>query len=69
MRVFDRLIRELLRHLENLRSYLEQTVPTLAPGFDCGGAGAVAWPRVSLDDWRWREADLPFEIPHLAGLQ
>jgi hypothetical protein len=64
----DRAIRETLVNPENLREFLEQAVPQLAPGFDCAQARLLTR-ELPLPDWRRREADLPFEIPYRMGDQ
>jgi hypothetical protein len=58
----DRAIRQSLRHPEHLRALMEQAVPDLADGFDYPRARLIDR-EFPLDDWRRREADLPFEIP------
>jgi hypothetical protein len=62
----DRAIREALRHPANLRSFLHQVVPALAGRFDCERRRLLDR-EFPLDDWRRREADLPFEIPYRLG--
>src|SRR5436305_6960137 len=62
----DRVIRESLHHPANLRAFLQQAVPDLAAGFDCDRARLLDR-EFPLDDWRRREADLPFEIPYRMG--
>ncbi len=62
----DRTIREALQNPENLRQFLEQAVPELAAGFDCTRARLLDR-EFPLEDWRRREADLPFEIPYRLG--
>ncbi len=62
----DRMMRQTLTHPDNLRSLLLQVVPHLAAGFDCGKARLLER-EFPLDDWRHREADLPFEIPYRLG--
>src|SRR6266705_533076 len=62
----DRMIRQALRHPANLRAFLRQAVPTLADGFDCDRARLLDR-EFPLEDWRRREADLPFEIPYRVG--
>lgn len=62
----DRALREALRHPANLRAFLRQSVPALADGFDCDRCHFLP-PQFPLDDWRRREADLPFEIPYRLG--
>src|SRR4051812_32682338 len=62
----DRVIREALQHPDNLRAFLRQAVPALADGFDCERRRFLS-PQFPLDDWRRREADLPFEIPYRLG--
>ena len=51
---------------EHLRTFLEDAVPTLAADFDCARARLLDR-EFPLDDWRLREADLPFEIPYRQG--
>jgi hypothetical protein len=62
----DRMIREALRHPANLRAFLRQSVPALADGFDCDRRRLLDR-EFPLDDWRRREADLPFEVPYRLG--
>jgi hypothetical protein len=62
----DRIIRQALRHPANLRAFLHQAVPALADGFDCDRHRLLDR-EFPLDDWRRREADLPFEIPFRLG--
>ncbi|HZU39381.1 MAG TPA: Rpn family recombination-promoting nuclease/putative transposase [Gemmataceae bacterium] len=64
----DRVIRQALCHPANLHAFLKQTVPALAEGFDCERR-RVLEREFPLDDWRRREADLPFEIPYRLGDQ
>jgi predicted transposase YdaD len=59
----DRIIRESLRHPASLREFLQHAVPDLAAGFDCQRARLIDR-EFPLEDWRRREADLPFEIPY-----
>src|SRR5947209_13372822 len=59
-------MRQSLQHPEHLRTFLLQAVPDLAGGFDCDRARLLDR-EFPLDDWRHREADLPFEIPYRAG--
>jgi hypothetical protein len=62
----DRMIRQALSHPANLRSFLQQAVPGLADGFDCERLHLLDR-EFPMDDWRTREADLPFEIPYRLG--
>jgi hypothetical protein len=62
----DRAVRQALRHPANLRAFLQQAVPALADGFDCERARLLDR-EFLLDDWRRREADLPFEVPYRLG--
>jgi hypothetical protein len=64
----DRAIRQALPHPDNLRAFLRQTVPTLADDFICERA-LLLQREFPLDDWRYREADLPFEVPYRLGDQ
>jgi hypothetical protein len=64
----DKVLRDSLRHPEHLRTFLEQAVPQFATGFDCGRARLLDR-EFPLDDWRRREADLPFEIPYRVGTE
>ena len=64
----DRVFRRSLRHPEHLRAFLQQAAPDLAAGFDCDRARLLDRD-FPLDDWRRREADLPFEIPYRVGDQ
>jgi hypothetical protein len=64
----DHVLRQSLRHPANLQAFLEQAVPTLAAGFDCSQARLLERD-FPLDDWRHREADLPFEIPYRCGTE
>jgi len=65
-RLADRVIRQALQHPANLRAFLHQAVPALAGGFDCE-RGCLLEREFPLDDWRRREADLPFEVPYRLG--
>jgi hypothetical protein len=62
----DRVIRQALQHPANLRAFLHQAVPALAGGFDCE-RGRLLEREFPLDDWRRREAGLPFEAPYRLG--
>jgi hypothetical protein len=62
----DRIIRKSLQHPANLRAFLSRAVPDLAGGFDCERARLLDR-EFPLEDWRRREADLPFEIPYRVG--
>src|SRR3954451_23307075 len=64
----DKAIRDSLTPPDNLRQFLEQAVPHLAPAFDCRRARLLTR-EFPLEDWRRREADLPFEIPYRIGDQ
>src|SRR5271157_1949939 len=64
----DRAIRQALHHPANLRAFLHQCVPALADGFDCHRCRLLDR-EFPLDDWRRREADLPFEVPYRLGDQ
>jgi hypothetical protein len=64
----DRIIRQALRHPANLRAFLRQAVPALADGFDCDRCRLLDR-EFPLDDWRRREADLPFEVPYRLGTE
>jgi hypothetical protein len=62
----DRVIREAMLHPANLRAFLHQAVPELADGFDCERS-RLLHREFPMDDWRHREADLPFEVPYRVG--
>src|SRR5438132_12985475 len=62
----DRAVRKALQSPDNLRTFLRQAVPDLADGFDCARARLLERD-LPLEDWRRREADLPFEIPYRSG--
>jgi hypothetical protein len=64
--LLDRMIRQSLRHPDNLRALLGQAVPDLAGNFDCTRANLLER-EFPLDDWRHRETDVPFEIPFQLG--
>jgi hypothetical protein len=64
----DRAIRDSLRYPEHLQALLQEAVPNLAAGFDCQRARLLDR-EFPLDDWRRREADLPFEIPYRFGVE
>src|SRR5207244_2258068 len=64
----DRALRASLRHPDNLRALLRQAVPDLAEGFDYSRARLLERD-LPLEDWRGREADLPFEMPYRVGDQ
>jgi predicted transposase YdaD len=59
----DRILRRSLLQPANLRDFLRAAVPQLADGFVCEQARLLDR-EFFLDDWRRREADLPFEIPY-----
>ncbi len=59
----DQVIRESLQHPASLREFLQDVVPHLAAGFDCERARLIDR-EFPMEDWRSREADLPFEIPY-----
>ncbi|HEY7315518.1 MAG TPA: Rpn family recombination-promoting nuclease/putative transposase [Gemmataceae bacterium] len=59
----DQVIRESLQHPASLREFLQDAVPHLAAGFDCERARLISR-EFPMEDWRSREADLPFEIPY-----
>src|SRR5262249_1163499 len=58
----DRAIRQALQHPEHLQTLLQQAIPELADHFDCQRRRLLDR-EFPLEDWRRREADLPFEIP------
>jgi hypothetical protein len=62
----DRVVRQALRHPDNLRAFLRQVVPALADNFDYQRLRLLDR-EFPLKDWRRREADLPFEIPYRLG--
>ena len=64
--VLDRLVRESLLNTDNLRAFLSRAVPALADQFLCERARLMDR-EFPVDDWRRREADLPFEIPYRCG--
>jgi hypothetical protein len=64
--VADRMIRESLKHPENLRAVIEEAVPELAAAFEFSQAELLDR-YFPVDDWRCREADLPFRIPYRVG--
>src|SRR5579872_5574327 len=64
--LMDRMIRDTLRDPENLHDFLSRALPDLAAGFDYARARLID-PEFTLEDWRRREADLPFEIPYRTG--
>jgi hypothetical protein len=59
----DRVIRQSLGNPANLRDVLRHAVPPVADGFVCEQARLLDREFV-VDDWRRREADLPFEFPY-----
>jgi hypothetical protein len=65
----DRYLRKTLSDPANLRDFLQQAVPQLAAGFIYEQARLLDR-EFPTEDWRQREADLPFEIPYrtAAGL-
>ncbi len=65
----DRVIRQSLRHPAHLRAFLEAAVPLLAPGFVWCEKARLLDREFPMDDWRRREADLPFEIPYRLGTE
>ncbi|MGF1582726.1 MAG: Rpn family recombination-promoting nuclease/putative transposase [Gemmataceae bacterium] len=64
----DQTIRATLQHPEHLRAVLEHTVPDLAANFQVDEATLLGRDFFT-EDWRGREADLPFEIPYRSGNQ
>lgn len=62
----DSTIRTTLQHPEHLRAVLEHTVPDLAANFLVEQAKPLGT-EFYTDDWRGREADVPFEVPYQAG--
>jgi hypothetical protein len=64
--LLDRMIRQSLRHPDNLRALLGQAIPDLAGNFDCTRARLLER-EFPLDDWRHREADVPLEVPFRLG--
>src|SRR5205085_2820520 len=64
----DQAIRQSLQHPEHLRGQLAKVVPELADGFEYSQARLLDRD-FPLEDWRYREADLPFEIPFRTGDQ
>jgi hypothetical protein len=59
----DQVIRDSLKNAANLREFLHAVVPDLVAGFDCSRAREISR-EFPWEDWRIREADLPFEIPY-----
>jgi hypothetical protein len=59
----DRIFRQSLRRPANLGDFLHLVVPQLADGFDCDRARLLDREFLT-EDWRRREADLPFEVPY-----
>jgi hypothetical protein len=59
----DRIFRRSLRRPANLSDFLHLVVPRLADGFDCERARLLDREFLT-EDWRRREADLPFEVPY-----
>jgi hypothetical protein len=59
----DRYLRQTLSDPANLRDFLQQAVPQLAAGFVYEQARLLDR-EFPTEDWRQREADLPFEIPY-----
>src|SRR4051812_41411031 len=64
----DQVLRHSLQHPANLRALLHEAVPQLAGGFVCDRARLLDR-EFPLDDWRRREADLPFEVPYHTGAE
>jgi hypothetical protein len=62
----DRFFHDALRNPENLREFLMDAVPTLAPGLDFSRVNYIE-PTFLLPNWLRREADLLFEIPYRFG--
>ena len=62
----DRFFRDALRNPENLRDFLMDVVPVLAPAFDFSRVNFIE-PKFLLPNWLRREADLLFEIPYRFG--
>jgi hypothetical protein len=59
----DRSIRQTLRNPANLRDFLRSALPQFADRFDCDRARLLGREFLT-EDWRGREADLPFEVPY-----
>lgn len=59
----DRIFRQSLRRPANLSDFLYLVVPQMADGFDCDRARLLDREFLT-EDWRRREADLPFEVPY-----
>jgi hypothetical protein len=59
----DRSIRQTLRNPANLRDFLRSALPQFADRFDCDRAHLLEREFLT-EDWRGREADLPFEVPY-----
>jgi hypothetical protein len=59
----DRIFRQSLRRPANLSDFLHLVVPQMADGFDCDRARLLDREFLT-EDWRRREADLPFEVPY-----
>jgi hypothetical protein len=60
----DRIVRRTLAVPENLPDFLRDASPQVAEGFDYSRMQPVNR-EMFTDDWRFREADLLFEIPFL----
>jgi hypothetical protein len=59
----DRMVRRSLQQPENLRDFLRYAVPDLGGGLVCERARLLDR-EFFQEEWRRREADLPFEIPY-----
>ena len=59
----DRFFRDALSNPENLRDFLMDAVPSLAPNFDFTRT-VLLKTEFKLPDWSKRIADLLFEIPY-----
>ena len=62
----DRVLRESLKEPANQQAFLRRVVPQFAEGFDYERVELLKRELVA-DDWRHREADLPFQIPYRTG--
>jgi hypothetical protein len=62
----DRVVRDSLRFADHLRGLVSQVVPNLVDGFDFAQMRSLDRD-FPVEDWRRREADVPFEVPYRLG--
>jgi hypothetical protein len=66
--LMDRVLKQSLKNPANLRAFLNEVVPDLAPGFIYDDPKYLD-PEFQRDDWRRREADLAVTLRYRAGAE